>query len=275
MRFKRKDATAELRSLMGDYELPTFSGVAVSTLTLLREEGDMAKIADRLMADPGLTVRMLRTVNSAAFGMRQGVTNLQHAVSLLGRSRVEALVLTAAVGNALPTMNGLDGRAFWHTSALRACLAKGIAGRVDPSHSVECFTAGLLQDMAIPVLEQVHPDRYPSVFAEAESDPSVTLRELERDAFGYDHTQVGAIMAETWELPNELVTAIAAHHDEGGEAPRPVQAVACVRHGSIDPELDGLKSHCRDVLEIPDGALGRIIESADEECTSLAESIAA
>lgn len=261
--------------MVGDYELPTFSAVAVQTLTLLREEGDMALIAEQLMADPGLTVRMLRTVNSAAFGMRKEVTNLQYAVSLLGRSRVESLVLTAAVGDALPAMRSLDGRAFWHTSARRACLAKRIAAHAHPASSMESFTAGLLQDMAIPFLERARPDRYPALFAEAQSDPAVSLREVEQDAFGFDHAQVGAVMAESWELPEGLVTAIAAHHQDGQGAPHAVEAVARVRHGSTDPELDALRSHCQQVLSISEGALGDIIESADQECTSLAESIAA
>lgn len=270
-----KDPTAELRSMVGAFELPTFSGVAVSTLTLLREEGDMALIAEQLMADPGLTVRMLRTVNSAAFGMRQEVTNLQHAVSLLGRARVEALVLAAAVGDALPPMQGVDGRAFWHTSARRACLAKGIAAQLHPASSFESFTAGLLQDMAIPLLEQSHPGRYAALFAEAQSNPDVSLQALEREAFGFDHAQVGAVMAESWDLPEGLITAIAGHHEDGRGAPHAVEAVARVRHGDGDPELEALRSHCRVSLDISDGALGAIIESADQECTSLAESIAA
>lgn len=270
-----KDPLADLRELIEDFELPSFSAVAVSTLTLLREEGDMAQIAERIMADPGLSVRMLRTVNSAAFGMRQSVSNLQHAVSLLGRSRVESLVLSAAISDALPPPTAIDGRAFWHTSAKRACLAKGIATQVDPTHSVESFTAGLLQDMAVPVLVAKHPDRYPALFAEATANPIRTLEELERDAFGYDHAQVGAAMASSWALPETLVTAIGAHHVDGQGAPRAVEAVARVRHGAADEELLALRGHCRDVLAISDLALGNIIQSATEECSSLAESMAA
>ena len=48
----------------------------------------MPEIAERIMTDPGLTVRVLRTANSAAFGLRQQATNLQYAANLLGRSRL-------------------------------------------------------------------------------------------------------------------------------------------------------------------------------------------
>ena len=37
---RSQDPKSELRQLVGDYELPTFSASAVSTLSLLREEGE-------------------------------------------------------------------------------------------------------------------------------------------------------------------------------------------------------------------------------------------
>jgi len=112
---------------VGDYELPSFSAGAVSTLRRIREDAEMKVIAERILADPGLSVRVLRTVNSAAFGLRNEVTDLTQAVTLLGRARVEALVLAAAVGESLPVCDGIDLAGFWRTSAHRACLARRIA----------------------------------------------------------------------------------------------------------------------------------------------------
>lgn len=266
------DPEAELRDLVGDYELPSFPAVALSTLSLIREQADMAEVAASLMKDPGLTVRLLRTVNSAAFGMRKRVTNLQYATSLLGRSRVESLVLTAAVGSALPDSGVIDLAGFWRTSARRACLASRIAAQVDPASQVESFTAGLLQDMAVPVLAGAHGQRYAELWRRSESDDSVSLPELECDAFGYDHAQVGAVLAESWELPEPLITAISDHHAVGKRAPRAVEAVAHVCHREPPDELDALRGHCARALELPPETLEPIIESATVASVSLAES---
>ena len=268
------DPKAELRSLIGDYELPSFPAVAMSTLSLIRENADMAEVAASLMSDPGLTVRILRTVNSAAFGMRKRVSNLQYATSLLGRSRVESLVLTAAVGSALPDPGVIDLGRFWSTSARRACLASRIAARVDPSSQVESFTAGLLQDMGVPVLAATHGDRYAALWKRSESDDEVSLHELEEEAFGYDHAHVGAVLAETWDLPETLITAISDHHAAGQRAPRAVEAVAHVCHREPPDELDALRDHCRSALELHAEELDPIIESASLASVSLAESIA-
>ena len=267
------DPKAELKSLIGDYELPSFPAVAMSTLSLLRQQADMAEVAASLMTDPGLTVRILRTVNSAAFGMRKRVTNLQYATSLLGRSRVESLVLTAAVGAALPDRGVIDLPAFWRTSARRACLASQIAARVDPGSQVESFTAGLLQDMAVPVLAASHGDRYAALWTRSESQDDVTLQELELDAFGYDHAHVGAVLAESWDLPEALITAISDHHAAGQRAPRAVEAVAHVCHRQPPDELAALRTHCQAALELQPEYLDPIIEAAGAASVSLAESI--
>ena len=273
-RWKRSaDPKAELQQLIGDYELPSFSAAAVSTLGLLREDADMAVIAERLMSDPGLSVRILRTVNSAAFGLRQPATNLAYAVTLLGRSRVESLVLAAAVGESLPADSELDLVGFWRTSAQRACVAKQIAASVQPAQQMEAFTAGLLQDMAVPVLAASHADRYVELYRRSETEPTLTLRDIELDTLGYDHAQVGAMMAESWELPESLITAIADHHLVGRRAPDAVEAVSCIRHSEPPDDLESLRTHCSEHLRLQPAAVETMIEAAGEETSSLAESM--
>ncbi len=273
-RWKRSpDPKAELRELIGEYQLPTFSTGAVETLRLLREDADMNHVAERLLADPGLSVRILKTVNSAAFGLRQEVSNLGHAVSLLGRSRVEALVLTAAVGDTLPAPAGIDLDDFWDTSARRACLARLIAKNRDPSVEMQAFTAGLLQDMAVPVLALSKPDVYPELYRSAATEEGPPLHEVERDSLGYDHAQVGAMMAESWDLPEGLITAISDHHLSGERAPEPIEAVARLRHGESEDPLAALRVHCVQSLGMEEQALEVIIETAAAESTSLAQSM--
>ena len=253
--------------------LPTFSTSAISTLSLLRADGEMAEIAEGILADPGLTIRILRTVNSAGFGLRQEVTNLVTAANLLGRSRLESLVLTAAVSDSLPTPPGLDLEGFWRTSAHRACLARRIAGAVDPSRAVEAFTAGLLQDMAVPVLVSADPERYGDVYRQAGTDRSATLHEIEKNTFGYDHAEIGALMAESWSLPDGLIQAIAGHHDVDPSEAGAVGAVGRVKHTEPQDDLSSLRSHCEVHLGLTSDTLDQLIDAAGTESTSLADSM--
>ena len=79
----------ELRDLLNGYQLPSFSAAVINVLGLLREpEASMNDIAKQLEIDPGMHVKVLTTVNSAAFGLSTKVANIPHAASLLGRSRL-------------------------------------------------------------------------------------------------------------------------------------------------------------------------------------------
>ncbi len=56
-------------------------------------------LADVLSRDPALTTRVLRLVNSSAFGIRERVTNLPHAVMYLGLKQVRNLAVAVSVSD--------------------------------------------------------------------------------------------------------------------------------------------------------------------------------
>jgi len=237
---KKADPREELRDLLGDYEVPTMPATAIKLLGLLRDpDVPMAEVASGVEMDPGLTVRVLQLINSAAFGLLSEVSNLQHAVSLLGRSRLESLVLAFAAADRIPaTMDCMKARQFWGAAARRATLARVLAQHMHAATQAEAFTAGLLQDIAVPLLASKNPDRYADLLERWHAEPDAQLDDLEREYFGHDHATVGALMAEDWGLPEYLVTAIGGHHMGNGE--RIVEpAVSLVSLLKYHPESDG------------------------------------
>jgi len=223
---------------LDNLQLPTFPQITMSALELARDdESSLSRLADVLATDPGLSVTIIKTVNSAAYGCRQQVRNIHHAVSLLGRNEIEAMLIAAAVKGALPVTGvpGLDPRRFWITAAKRAAAAKLLAQEIDPSTISESFTAALLQDMAIPVLLKHRGGLYADV-VRAWHSGDMDLAQLERLSFDWDHALVGAQMGQRWQFPEALVHAIGAHHDTTGECRLP--AVALVSYlREVDEEL--------------------------------------
>jgi HD-like signal output (HDOD) protein len=243
IRRKDRDPREELQELLGGFELPTFSSSMVDLLGLLRDpEIPMSDVASRVEMDPGLTVRVLGLINSAGFGLMTQVSNLQHAVSLLGRSRLESLVLTfAATDGIAVAMEGLDAVQFWGAAARRATLARVLAQHLHAGTQAEAFTAGLLQDIAVPVLASVRPDEYAGILKRLHSGDGVRLDLEEQEIFGFDHATVGALLAEDWGLPAYLVEAIGGHHapTEAWTAEPAVRLVSLVNYW---PENDGSES---------------------------------
>ncbi|MFK7846987.1 MAG: HDOD domain-containing protein [Rhodothermales bacterium] len=236
---KKRDPKDIIQELFGDTELPSFPSAVMEVMSLLRNpDSAIRDIEFKIERDPGLSVKVLRTVNSAAFGLSKNVGHVGHAVSLLGRSRLESIVLSVAVNAVLPQKedSGFDFSAFWSTAAKRACLAKLLAQQFHPITEIEAFTAGLLQDMGIPLLAMQKGNEYVKVYQKWQNDPLSSLEDLEQEAFSFDHTQVGSIVAATWDLPQYLVDAIAGHHTWGGDhhVEEAVQLVSLLRDSVID-----------------------------------------
>jgi len=221
LRRGKRRAADELNTLLEGYDLPSFPQVVVSALGTLRDpNASMLDAARVLQRDPNLQVKLLQTVNSAAFALASKVSNLQRAATLLGRSRLEAIVLTQAVSGSLSRVDvrGFDMEQFWLASSRRAFLARGLASLLHPATKVESFTAGLLQDMAVPLLAQTHAERYPAILTQWEQADDARLDMLERVRLGHDHPLVGALMAARWQLPHVLVQSIASHHEDSDDA---------------------------------------------------------
>ncbi|MCP3979363.1 MAG: HDOD domain-containing protein [bacterium] len=211
----RKDPQQSLREALGDFELPVFPGILTAALERVRDEdASFADIGDLVASDPGLSVRMLKTVNSVAFALRHEVRNVHHAVSLLGRSQLESILISMAVSQALPSQSvkGFHSKRFWSTAARRAVAGRALAELIDPSHRSESFTACLLQDLAIPILAHRREPEYGELL-ECWHRGEEELPQLERQAYGWDHAGVGESLCQEWGFPELLSRSIGSHHE--------------------------------------------------------------
>lgn len=262
---KYQDPKKILQEVLRGYELPSFPNVVISVMRMLRDPSTpMPSIAAHLQKDPGMSVRVLRMVNSAAFGLPRNVSNVRQAVTLLGRSRVEALVVSVAVKQAMPrnSADGFDGNQFWLTSARRASVARALAQHLHPAHATEAFTAGLLQDMAVPILVQAHKDRYCDLYKRYQQDAEADLIALEREVLGFDHAAVGAIIAKEWQLPVYLATAIGGHHGVEAAVHPAIRLVALVRDSEAHDGKDQLIQTCREGFGMAEDPLYDLLKQA-------------
>lgn len=272
---KKKDPKAELKSLLGSFELPSFPSAVMNVLSTLRNpESTLAEIADQVEMDPGMHVKVLRLVNSAAFGLAKKIGNLRHAITIMGRSRLESMILTFAVSEGLPsTMECMEISVFWNAAAKRACLARALAQHLHAATEAESFTAGLLQDMALPVIAKAKPGEYTSLLEEWHANPEASLIELENERFGYNHASVGALLAENWGLPETLIHSLASHHDLTSEsaAEPAVRLVSLLKYFDGDDGITRLAETGQDEFGIHTNLMDEMIDQASSDAQDFAK----
>jgi HD-like signal output (HDOD) protein len=183
---------AELRAVMSD---PDF---------------DLGAVTNVLQRDPGLVVKVLQVVNSAFYGLRQRISDLHHAVALMGSNTISSLVLGISLHDQFSVL-GAARRALdeeWHRALAVADAAKRIAEaeRVSPELVEEAYLAGLLHNVGRLVLASNLSDRFTAI--EWPEDRSEVIA-IERSAFGAGHPELGGLLLGTWGLDDSLVEAVA------------------------------------------------------------------
>ncbi len=264
------DPARVLAKALGKLRLPTFPGATMATLELLRDpESRSERIALSIETNPGLVTHVLRVVNSSAFGLRQRVDRVSHAVALLGRAQMEALVVATAIkGSLSKAAPKAAGKRFWQGAAVRASLARALAAVLDPPAQSQAFVAGLLQDMALPLLFAAKADAYRPIVQECARDPDKQLEELEREKFGWDHSLVGACVAHRWGLPATLMHGIGYHHEEALSSAAN-HLVSYVRSGQDGPDASALPAIAKAKYGVSEDAVNAAIASANDQAAEL------
>ncbi|MFW5692756.1 MAG: HDOD domain-containing protein [Thermoguttaceae bacterium] len=211
----------DLEELLSASQLPAMPQSALRILDISRDpDAGPAELAVPVEADPGLTVQVLRFVNSSYFGFRHEVSNVKQAIALVGMRTVKNFALYSAVFSLIPNprCGQFDLMKLWQDSLRRALFARHMAGILGMSDVEEPFAAALLQDMAVPLLAKEVPEAYARLFGARRQDARVRLSLLENHVFGWTHAEAAGRMARNWKLPENFASLIEAHLDIDGTA---------------------------------------------------------
>lgn len=168
----------------------------------------LREVTRTIEVDSSLAARVLRVVNSSAYGLRVRVRKISVAVTLLGSKKLGEIATAAAVLDWFEQESQAVPEVFRHSSAT-AALARHIATRAGVP-AEEMYTCGLLHDYGRLILLQTGDASYARLVDDASDDDDVCAGE--RAAYGFDHAVLGARMLAEWKLPAPLPDVIALHH---------------------------------------------------------------
>ena len=170
---------------------------------------DLSKIIE---TDTGLTLELLKHVNSAFVGLRSKAASVMQALSLLGLRPSKNLIITVGTKAAVQSRQSklINQNSFWNAALQKALFARELALLLKTDAEI-AFAGALLQDFLLPVLANELYEPYLEFIKTRDQHP-VNLCEFEHASFGWDHALAGACLAHRWKLPDELVCCILFHH---------------------------------------------------------------
>ncbi|MEJ5363975.1 MAG: HDOD domain-containing protein [Desulfosoma sp.] len=265
--------TTELHSLIqltGD--LPPMPHVASEALRKIAEPDSSADEIQKVLArDPALAARVLKLANSSFYARSRTIATLRDAVVVIGLKTVRTLVL-ASITRDLFDPFGLTEKLLWEHAVGCGLAARTLAVSLRFSRAEECFLAGLLHDVGKMILLTHHPEPMRRIIQDVYNDPDLSFPALEKDAFGFDHAEVGRLLAAKWRFPEEIVEAIGCHHRPGAAKFMPALTVIVHLANAFCHKLE-LGPTKRPDLDLAPVPSARALKLGPEKLAVLEESI--
>ena len=175
-------------------------------------ETSIDRIVKIVEQDVAISAKVLQLVNSAFFGVTREVADLRTAVSYLGISILQNLVLSLEAFRCFQPRKPILGfslEQFHEHSQLAAKIAGAVPGKSKAGGVA--VGAALLHDIGKLVIAERAPEHLARAIegAQVEKRP---LYAVEEELIGVSHAEVGAYLLSLWGLPYPLVEAVAYHH---------------------------------------------------------------
>ncbi|MDI1230404.1 MAG: diguanylate cyclase [Methylobacter sp.] len=197
-----------LNELKAADRLPSPSGTALAIMQLVQQsDATVHQVSQLIKVDPALSGRILRFANSAAFGARRPIADVETAVMMMGMQTVRnfALSLSLIGSNSKGHCPGFDYEAYWSRSLAMSVAISAITTREVTVVSAESFTLGLLGEIGSLALATAWSEIYGECLGAAEGRQ---LLELEHEHFAIDHNALSLLLLADWGFPVIFLDAL-------------------------------------------------------------------
>lgn len=194
--------------------LKPFPVIAQRVLRLMEKPTTSATELSRLIErDPGLSAKVLGVANSALYAHSRSCASIENATLRLGTQNIGRIVVTLVAHGMFDDVDPVGAKIRNHCVGV-SILARHLATDIKAVDADDLFLAGLLHDIGKLLALQTNDIDYAALEGDTNHCPEhAHLRE--RELVGWDHAVLGAHVIEKWQLPHEIATIVAWHHQPG------------------------------------------------------------
>lgn len=202
------------RILSTVYSVPSIPQVIMEVSSIIDDPKTSANILGRMIShDQGLVTKILTVANSPLHGIPRRVSTIDFAIVVLGFNQVKNIVLALSMMDTLKVTGDskFDQKQYWLHSILTAAASKKIADDLGYQASGEVFTAGLLHDLGIAIINKFFTKEFKEIL-ESVKKQNLTYLEAEELHLGITHQEIGRYLVDRWNLPVAIADVINFHH---------------------------------------------------------------
>ena len=204
--------------------LPTVPEAVLKLDRLLRNpDCSVNQVAEAVRAEPAIATKLVGIANSPFYSGLQRTPSVEGAIGRLGMRETKNIVQAVAFGSKLLRVAGWEKEieGLYHHSIVSALAARVLAkgGVIEPD---EAFIAGLIHDIGRSVLLSTLGEFEHAQVGKRSRVDVVFVRQISASI----HSDLSALVAESWNAMPDVVLGIRFHHTPEFVAPEGGRRVA-------------------------------------------------
>lgn len=191
-----------------------FSPMIFKIISAMKDKKkSLFKFGNEIAKDPVLTAKILAVANSAQFSVKQKVSDLPFAISLLGFDLVSVVILRSLKSkiNHKKNTTVYSNRELWLHSLKVAHLCRIFARNDKQANSLEYYIAGLLHDIGkTAILVYINDSDLQKIEMLVKSGSDLYI--AENSVLGCNHVEIGFSILKKMNLQADILKAVLSHH---------------------------------------------------------------
>ncbi|MBI5325673.1 MAG: HDOD domain-containing protein [Ignavibacteriae bacterium] len=264
---KNNSRMVDLTSMVdkiGDF--PTLPTIYTSLMeSLSNPRSTVQDVADVILKDQSSTLKILKIVNSVAYGLQNRIDTISQAIFYIGFNEVKNIVLTLSVidvfssTKSLTYFNLVD---LWKHSIAVGVVSRKIAKVIGVKNTENYFLAGIVHDIGKLFFMRTFGDEYNKIVKYG-LDNKLVITDAENEIYGFNHMDVGEMLAEKWQLPSSIQHAIKNHHNDRIKADSP-ELTVCVHLADVIARIMELGNPGDSLVYTPSEEVWKILQIPPE-----------
>ncbi len=203
-----------LEELQNIRNLPSIPLVIFEVSRLLEDPMTNASdLAELISKDQGMVTKILTIANSPFYGLSKKISTIEFAIVILGFENIKNIIIALSMIGAFKGQGkNWNRKEYWYHCLATASIAKKLAEDLGYPKSGEAFTAGLLHDLGIAIIQLYFNKEYNKIYKLVKS-VKVGFLEAEAEILNITHQEIGNFLVEKWNLPKALCDSILHHHN--------------------------------------------------------------
>ena len=204
---------------------------------LAKPDATMEDIGSIIAGDISMTSAVLKIVNSSFFGNASRVENVEKATIMLGAEVIKNLVLANEIFSTFNQKSKLWPRleTIWNDGMAASAIVPVIARKLSPLSCTvdQAMTAAILQNLGTIMFADKSEDKYFDILDSAGEDIS-QRKQLEVDAFEFNHCELGAYTLGLWGLSDAIIEAVLYANSEKIDMASEPQVCLMIANAMVD-----------------------------------------